>query len=394
MKNDNVLLNRNLHIIFCVTMIAVMEVSIISPVLPTIAASLHLTSKQANLMIVFFTMPGIFLSPFMGIAGDRFGRKKVLVPSLLVFGTCGSLCFFVDDFKLILLLRFLQGTGAASLGSLNQTVIGDVFPGKERIIAMGYNSTVLSMGTMIYPAIGGAVALLGWHYPFLVSLLAFPVAALVALSLDNPEPARNGKIGKYLKESLALLKTKQTVALYFTTFAAFTMLYGIILAFYPYYIKGHFGASPFLTGIVLSSSSVGAMIGSFNMGRFSGISSSKRMMIAAFVFYIVSLAIAFVTPAALLFVIPVMLYGFANGILIPNIQTQISIIAPMEYRGAFMSLNSTMLRAGQTVGPLLSGILLAGAGENYVFIAGAVFALLVIFVIARAVPDMGNLEVR
>lgn len=394
MKNDNVLLNRNLHIIFCVTMIAVMEVSIISPVLPTIAASLHLASKQANLMIVFFTMPGIFLSPFMGIAGDRFGRKKVLVPSLLVFGICGSLCFFVDDFKLILLLRFLQGTGAASLGSLNQTVIGDVFPGKERIIAMGYNSTVLSMGTMIYPAIGGAVALLGWHYPFLVSLLAFPVAALVALSLDNPEPARNGKIGKYLKESLALLKTKQTVALYFTTFAAFTMLYGIILAFYPYYIKGHFGASPFLTGIVLSSSSIGAMIGSFNMGRFSGISSSKRMMIAAFVFYIVSLAIAFVTPAALLFVIPVMLYGFANGILIPNIQTQISIIAPMEYRGAFMSLNSTMLRAGQTVGPLLSGILLAGAGENYVFIAGAVFALLVIFVIVRAVPDMGNLEVR
>ena len=394
MNNERLLLCRNLHIIFCVTMIAVMEVSIISPVLPTIASSLNLTSKQANLMIVFFTMPGIFLSPFMGIAGDRFGRKKVLVPSLLIFGTCGSLCFFVNDFKFILMLRFLQGTGAASLGSLNQTVIGDVFPGKERIIAMGYNSTVLSMGTMIYPAIGGAVALLGWHYPFLVSLLAFPVAALVAFSLDNPEPAKNGKIGKYLKESLALLKTKQTVALYFTTFAAFTMLYGIILAFYPYYIKGHFAASPFLTGIVLSSASIGSMIGSFNMGRFSGMSSSKRMMIAAFIFYIVSLGIAFVTPAALLFVIPVMLYGFANGILIPNIQTQLSIIAPIEYRGAFMSLNSTMLRAGQTAGPLLSGIILAGAGENYVFISGAVFALFVIFVISRTVPDMGNLEVK
>ncbi|HPS56572.1 MAG TPA: MFS transporter [Spirochaetota bacterium] len=394
MNNDRLLFNRKLHIIFCITMIAVMEVSIISPVLPTIASSLNLTSKQANLMIVFFTMPGIFLSPFMGIAGDRFGRKKVLVPSLLIFGTCGSLCFFVNDFKLILMLRFLQGTGAASLGSLNQTVIGDVFPGKERIIAMGYNSTVLSMGTMLYPAIGGAVALIGWHYPFLVSLLAFPVAALVTFSLDNPEPAKNGKIGQYLKESLALLKTKQTVALYFTTFATFTMLYGIILAFYPYYIKGHFAASPFLTGIVLSSSSIGSMIGSFNMGRFSGMSSSKRMMIAAFIFYIVSLGIAFVTPAALLFVIPVMLYGFANGILIPNIQTQLSIIAPMEYRGAFMSLNSTMLRAGQTVGPLLSGIILAGAGENYVFITGAVFALFVIFVIARAVPDMGNLEVK
>ena len=366
MKSDNLLLNRNLHIVFSVTMIAVMEVSIISPVLPTIASSLAITSSQANLMIVFFTMPGIFLSPFMGIAGDRFGRKKVLVPSLMIFGICGSLCFFVNDFKLILLLRFLQGTGSASLGSLNQTVIGDIFPGRERITAMGYNSTVLSMGTMIYPAIGGATALLGWHYPFLVSLLAFPVAAFVAFSLDNPEPVKNGRIGQYLKESLSLLKTRQTIALYFTTFAAFTMLYGIILAFYPYYLKEHFTASPFLTGIVLSSSSVGAMIG------------SKRMMVAAFTFYILSLGIAFVTPTALLFVLPVMLYGFANGILIPNIQTQLSIIAPMEYRGAFMSLNSTMLRTGQTVGPLLSGIILAGAGENYVFISGTLFAMIVI----------------
>ena len=135
------------------------------------------------------------------------------------------------------------------------------------------------------------------------------------------------------------------------------------------------------------------MIGSFNMGRFSRISSSKRMMVAAFTFYILSLGIAFVTPTALLFVLPVMLYGFANGILIPNIQTQLSIIAPMEYRGAFMSLNSTMLRTGQTVGPLLSGIILAGAGENYVFISGTLFAMIVIYVIIRALPDMGGLDV-
>ncbi len=388
------LLDRNLHVIFCVTMIAVMEVSVISPVLPTIAASLSLTSKQANLMIVFFTMPGIFLSPFMGIAGDRFGRKKVLVPSLLIFGTCGSLCFFVSNFKVLLLLRFMQGIGSASLGSLNQTVIGDVFPGRKRIIAMGYNSTVLSMGTMMYPAIGGAVALLGWHYPFLVSLLAFPVAALVAFVLDNPEPVKNGRIGQYLKESFALLKTKQTAALYFTTFATFILLYGIVLAFYPYYLKGHFSASPFLIGIVLSSSSVGSMIGSFNLGRFSAISTSKRLMIIAFMFYIMSLGIVYVAPFMLFMIVPVFLYGFGNGILIPNIQTQLSIIAPMEYRGAFMSLNSTMLRAGQTVGPLLSGIILAGAGENFVFIAGTGFALLVVFVIVRAVPDMGDLELK
>lgn len=394
MKDKSLLLNRNLHIVFCVTMISVMEVSIISPVLPAIVSSLKITSRQANLLIVFFTMPGIFLSPFMGIAGDRFGRKKVLVPSLLVFGTCGFLCFFVNDFKLMLMLRFMQGTGSASLGSLNQTVIGDIFPGKERAAAMGYNSTVISVGTMVYPAIGGSVALLGWHYPFLVPLLAFPVALLVAFLLENPEPGNNEKIGEYLKGSFSFIRTGHTAALYFTTFAAFIMLYGIILAFYPYYIKEHFTASPFITGIILSSSSVGSMVGSFNMGRFSTLISPKRMMIYAFVIYILSLGIAFIIPSAILFIIPFLIYGFANGILIPNVQTQLSIIAPMEYRGAFMSLNSTMLRAGQTVGPLVSGIILAGAGEGYVFIAGVLFALAVVLVIALTVPDMRNFDKR
>ena len=394
MKTESLLRDRNLHIIFCVTMIAVMEVSVISPVLPTIASSLSLTSKQANLMIVFFTMPGIFLSPFMGVAGDRFGRKMVLVPSLLIFGTCGSLCFFLNDFKVLLLLRFMQGVGSASLGSLNQTLIGDVFPGKERVVVMGYNSAVIGVGTMIYPAVGGAVALLGWHYPFLVSLLAFPVAGLVAFALVNPEPVNNGRIGQYLKESFALLKRRQTVALYFTTFSSFVLLYGLVLAFYPYYFREHFNASPFMIGIVLSSASVGSMIGSFNLGRFAAMSTSKRLMISAFICYIVSLAIVYASPRLFYMVIPVLLYGFGNGILIPNIQTQLSIIAPTEYRGAFMSLNSTMLRAGQTVGPLISGIILAGAGENFVFITGAVFALAVIFVIIHAVPDMGSLEVK
>jgi MFS family permease len=193
MKIDPVLRRNDLHIIFCVTMIAVIEVSVISPVLPAISTALRITSREANLLIVVFTLPGIFLSPLMGILADRFGRKRVLIPSLLVFGVCGSACFFVDSFGMLLVLRFLQGGGSASIGSLNQTIIGDLFPGRERIRAMSYNSSIISIGTMIYPAIGGAVALLGWHYPFLVASIAFPVALLVSLNLDTPQLMHNGK---------------------------------------------------------------------------------------------------------------------------------------------------------------------------------------------------------
>ncbi|HOP61996.1 MAG TPA: MFS transporter [Spirochaetota bacterium] len=387
MRIDPILRRRELHIIFCVTMIAVMEVSVISPVLPAISSALQITSREANLLIVVFTLPGIFLSPLMGIAADRFGRKRVLVPSLLVFGFCGSACYFVNSFSLLLLLRLMQGAGSASIGSLNQTIIGDIFPGHDRLRAMGYNSSIVSIGTMIYPAIGGAVALLGWHYPFLVSSLAFPVAILALTDLETPDLINNRKFRDYLKNSFTLIKRRNVLSLYFGTMSAFILLYGILLAFYPFLMRQRFGASTFEIGLVISATSVGAIIAAVNLGRLSIFFSPKKLIITAFAIYALSFTIAYFTDSLPLFALPVFIHGLANGILIPNIQTQISIIAPMEIRGAFMSLNSSVLRMGQTAGPLISGIILAENGGPYVFLTGILFAFLTIAVLSWGVKD-------
>jgi MFS family permease len=394
MKSNILFFNKQLQIVFAVTLIAVMEVSCIAPVLPKIAEALSITAGEANLLIVVFTMPGIVLAPFFGIAADRFGRKTVLVPALLLFGICGTAAGFTESFSLLLILRFFQGAGAASLGSLNQTIIGDIFPGKDRVTAMGYNSSVLSVGTMVYPSIGGAVAMLGWHYPFFLAAMAFPVSLLVIIGLNYKEPVKNGKIGEYLKQSFKLMNKKEIISLYIGTLAAFILLYGILLAFFPFYMKNRFHASPLIIGLAMSTSSIGAIIGSFNLGKLAGIFSSKKLLISAYLIYPAALTIAYFMPTILLFIIPVFFYGFANGILIPNIQTQISILAPDQYRGAFMSINSSVLRLGQTIGPLLSGIIITRLGEGYVFIFGAFFAIAAAFFVSRGVREMGKLERR
>jgi len=384
--------NKNLQIVFAVTLIAVMEVSCIAPVLPKIAEALSISAGQANLLIVVFTMPGIILAPFFGIAADRFGRKNVLVPALLIFGICGTSAGFTKSFSVLLILRFFQGAGAASLGSLNQTIIGDIFPGKERVTAMGYNSSVLSVGTMLYPSIGGAVAMFGWHYPFFLAAMAFPVSLLVIIGLDYNEPEKNGRIGEYLKQSFKLIRKKDILSLYMGTLAAFILLYGILLAFFPFYMKNHFHASPLVIGLAMSTSSIGAIIGSFNLGRLAGVFSSKKLLVSAYLIYPAALALAYFMPTILLFIIPVFIYGFANGILIPNIQTQISILAPDEYRGAFMSINSSVLRLGQTIGPLVSGIIITRMGDGYVFVFGSCFAFAAAVFVSRGVKEMGRLE--
>ena len=151
---------------------AVLGVSSVTPAFPRIVQELGFSSGQVGLLITVFTLPGIVLTPVLGVLSDRYGRKKILVPALLPFGVAGGACALARSFELLRALGFFQGMGAAAHGTLNVTVIGDIYGGRERSAALGYNSSVLSVGTASYPAIGSALATFGWFYPFALLVIA------------------------------------------------------------------------------------------------------------------------------------------------------------------------------------------------------------------------------
>jgi len=120
-------------------LMAVMGVVSITPAFPGIKEEFGLNNSQVGLLITLFTLPGIFLSPFLGVIADRLGRKKVLIPSLFMFAIFGFVCSLTHNYDMLLLFRFLQGVGGSAIGSLNITLIGDLYSGKQRAIAMGNN---------------------------------------------------------------------------------------------------------------------------------------------------------------------------------------------------------------------------------------------------------------
>jgi MFS family permease len=106
--------DHNLHVLFGVTLMAVLGVSSITPALPEIRDTFGVTSGQVGLLITVFTLPGVALTPVLGVLSDRHGRRKILVPALLLFGITGGLCAFARGFELLLALRLMQGMGAAA----------------------------------------------------------------------------------------------------------------------------------------------------------------------------------------------------------------------------------------------------------------------------------------
>ncbi len=374
--------DTNLQIVFGVTLMAVLGVSSITPAFPRIVQALNISPQAIGSLITVFTFPGVLLTPILGVLADQFGRKKVLVPSLLLFSLGGTACAFARDYNLLLALRFFQGVGAASLGSMNVTIIGDLYAGRDRTTAMGYNASILSIGTASYPAIGGALATVAWYYPFILPLAAIPVGFLVLFSLTNPEPKNAQQFKRYLSRAWKGITNRQVLGLFAASTITFIILYGASLTYLPLLMGHAFAAPPFTIGLIMSSSSLGTALTSSQLGKLAKAYSETTLMKAACVLYALSLVIVPAIPTLWLLLIPGTIFGIAQGLNVPSIQTLLAGLAPMKQRAALMSINGMVLRLGQTLGPLVMAPVFVIWGIGAPFYAGACFAIAMFVLVA------------
>ncbi len=375
----HLLSDRNLHLIFAITLMAVLGVASVTPAFPNVIATFELQPASVGLLVTVFTLPGVFLTPVFGVLADRLGRKRVLVPSLLLFGAAGSACGFASSFEALLAMRLLQGVGAAALGSLNVTLIGDCYEGRNRAAAMGYNASVLSVGTAAYPAIGGALALLGWNYPFFLPVLAIPLGVAALLLLRIPEPRSAGSLWIYLRNVIRSFD-RRVAGLFIVSTGTFILLYGSFLTYFPILITSRWRGTSFAIGVVMSSMSIVTAATSSQLGRIATRLPERSLIAASFLAYgIALLAVPFVPGLAWLLV-PVAVFGIGHGINIPCVQTCLARRAPLEHRAAFMAANGMVLRLGQTVGPLVMGACFGVWGISAPFLAGALLALILALV--------------
>jgi MFS family permease len=365
----------NLHVIFAVTLMAMLGVASVTPAFPKISTELGISPQAVGLLISAFTVPGVVLAPFLGILADRFGRKLILVPSLLLFGVAGAACGLAREFEMLVALRVLQGVGGAALGSINLTLIGDLYFGQRRTTAFGYNAGVLSIGTAIYPAAGGALAMFAWYMPFFLPIVAVPVALMVLTVLDNPEPSVQTDLGAYLREALQLVRQRELLVMFATGVVVFVLLYGAYLAYLPFVLEASFGATPLGIGSVFAAASVATAVASFSLGAFTRRFGEANLIIGGFVLYVIVLTCVPLAPFLWIIVLLAMVFGFANGMTIPSLLNLVAGTTSGEHRGVIMSVNGMLLRLGQTLGPLFAGAAFGAVGLTGTFWVSAALGL-------------------
>ncbi len=324
----------------------------------------------------------------MGILADRFGRKTILVPSLLIFGLAGFLCAFQDSYENLLLMRFIQGIGAASLGSLNVTIIGDLFKDQERIRVMGYNASALSIGTASFPALGGMLASFNWHYVFFLPGLVLPLAFLVLWKLQTPASKNSASLKIYLGNVWKIMNQKSVWGLFLVNIMVFTILYGAYLSFFPLLMEARFQANALIIGFFMSIMSLITAFFSSQLVWARKKFTTKILLSVSALFYALSLIFMAIAYNWFILTMAIVFFGVGHGFFLPNIQTALVGFAPVSERAAFMSINSMVLRIGQTLGPVVAALFYIQQSLQPVFLLSAGIALLMIIIVWLLVGDI------
>lgn len=371
--------NPELKIILCLALVSVLGVSSIAPVLPHLTDIFSITKQKAAFLITIFTLPGILFSLFFGVLADRFGCKRILIPALALFTLSGIACALSQSFSILLILRFFQGTSAAAIGVINLTLITHLYEGKQKTAVMGLSASVLSMGTAIYPLIGGAMALISWRLPFILALFALFVMFFAARHLKERHVQHDDSLHffKYLNQVFHSVRNYTAAMLIGAMVAVFILIYGICLTAFPMFLKIHFYATPFEIGIFLTVMSVGTGFAAWQLKHLTELFSDRFWIIGGFIAYGIVCAALPLFNSLWALILPCVIIGVCNGILVPMLQTMISNRAPEKTRGAFMSFSSLAVRVGQTLGPVLMSLGFYYLDVRAVFMIGVIAAFIV-----------------
>ena len=346
-----------LYLLLATAAVAPLDVTVVGPALPAIADAFEVSSARSGLVITAFAAPGAVLAPVVGMYADRFGRRRVVVPCLLIYGVAGLAVTLATDLWQVLVLRAVQGSvGGSILASLTLALVGDYYDGPQRNAVMGVVSAGISFSAAAGPVLGGVLAARSWDGPFYLYGTSVVVAAAVYWFLDPPPvdgATDRGGSWSYLRDAAASLPAREALLVYGATFGGFVLFFGGVLTAVPFLLEGTYGLASGRVGALVTGATMPAAVVAVLNGRFARHLSNLGLIAAGFVGYAAGLVGVWAATSATGVLLTLGIFGVGHGLLLPSAASALSELAGPEFRGGVMSLRTSVVLGAQAVGPPL-----------------------------------------
>ncbi|RAS86853.1 MFS transporter [Priestia endophytica] len=372
--------------------------SMLIPILPTLEKELSISSFQSSLIITLYSVAAIILIPVAGYLSDRFGRKKIIIPSLIISLLGGLVSGYAawqinEPYMMILIGRILQGIGAAGASPIVLPLVGDLYKDEKEVSAnLGIVETANTLGKVVSPILGSLLALVVWFMPF----FAIPVLCLISVVFlffcvkvpkqqDKPLP-----LNEFLKKVKRIFKEEGHWL--YSIFIAGIILMFILFGFLFYLanrLEKEFGMVGVDKGLVLAIPLAALCLASFITGKV--IKQNKLLMkwitvigllLTAASLFIASFFSSFVVLIGLL-----VLTGIGIGSSLPSLDALITEGIDKGERGTITSIYSSMRFVGVALGPPIFAILTTHMDKGLFYINVVLSLIGGILVWWRIQPD-------
>jgi MFS family permease len=339
-----------------------------SPVLKPFSLSLGTPTDLTGFVAAASTIPGILISLPVASLSDVYGRKKFLLIAGFFFASAPFLYLLITVWWQLILVRFYHGFATAIFVPVAQASVAELFPTK-RGESISLFSSATHVGRLIAPALGGYILFVttdNFHVLYLSVAVAGVTALIMGLSFLT---------GRKQPTAIQQGNTEEVVKKVFRGWGAVTRSRGVLMVsfvqacqYYAYgatefYLAGYLPEvvqlNKFLTGVIITSIIGVAIFAKPYMGRVSDkIGRQIPIVVGCIVSGLSLLAFPFVTDFWVLLLL-VLIYGFGFATVTASTPALISELAPKELVGTSMGFLGTIMDVGQTLGPIVSGFILA-----------------------------------
>jgi MFS family permease len=329
--------------------LTVMAGATISPSLPQIQDHFSGFPNAAFLSKLILTMPGLVIAmsaPFAGLIIDHFGRKKLLIFSLILYGVSGFAGFFMDDLIFLLLSRAVLGLAVAGTMTAATTLVGDYFRGLERQAFLGYQGSFMALGGVLFILMGGLLADFNWRFPFIIYAASFLILPGAVWIIFEPDVRRSEKVLNSI-----LYFSRKWVFFNYGIAMISMMIFYMVPVYIPFLLNKFEGINNFQVGLSISASTFSGAISSFLYRQIK--KYLNYFQVYGIVFGLMGAGYLIIASSDSYegVIAGLVLNGLGFGMLMPNNNLILLNLAPEDFRGRILGGVTTFTFIGQFLSP-------------------------------------------
>ncbi len=381
-------MTRPLLIIFLTIFVNLIGFGIIIPLLPFYAETFGASPIVIGLLFAVFSLCQLVAAPALGDLSDRYGRRPILIFSLL--GTVASFVMLAlaHSITMLFLARIVDGLSGGNI-STARAYVADITEPKDRARAYGLIGAAFGLGFIMGPALSGVLVQVSYTAPiWAAAALTFVAAAMAWLWLPETVHRANAGVGNPLSYLPALLQ-RPAIRRVLTVDFIYWFAFSLFQTTFALFAARRFAFDASRTGYFMAGFGVlGAVIQGALIRPIVRKTGDKTMFIAGALCSMAGLAAAAAAHSVTLFAVSLVPLAFGMGFGHPTVSSLVSRAGRGDEQGRVQGAASAVESFGRTIGPVWGNASLQRYGEATPFYSGAAFLVLaVLLVLGHRVAD-------